>query len=191
MGGWTNNLKNEMSWDGRLNATSLNAADAVFVNGVNLVDTYLPASASGSLTTYLPKAGGTMTGSLSLVYSSPTITMTGTGTAVVITNSDSDAGKLDVDRSLKLSRVGTGIQIKEGTNATMGLTGASAGGVVLVNTTAVTANSRIMFSPQTAVNGVTVGTAPSVFSRTAGASFIITNAGTNGASYAWMIVEPL
>ena len=81
-----------------------------------------------------------------------------------------------------------GIQVPEGANKTMGIATLSSG-TVTVNTTAVTANSRIFLT----VNGGTltnVGT-PYVSARSAGTSFTITSTNASDASdVAWLIIEP-
>src|SRR5690606_31196463 len=72
-----------------------------------------------------------------------------------------------------------GIQVPEGSNKTMGIATLSSG-TVTVNTTAVTANSRIFLT----VNGGTltnVGT-PYVSARSAGTSFTITSTNASDAS---------
>jgi len=82
---------------------------------------------------------------------------------------------------------GQGLLIKEGTNATLG-TATLVGGTITINTTKVTANSRIFVTIQTA--GGTVGT-QYVSARTAGTSFDITStSGTDTSTIAWFIVEP-
>lgn len=89
--------------------------------------------------------------------------------------------------ALVLGVAGTGLQIKEGANATQGIATLAAG-TVTVNTNKVTANSRIQLTTQ--VPGGTVG-APYVSARVAGTSFTITS--TNGADtsqVAWTIIEP-
>jgi len=87
---------------------------------------------------------------------------------------------------LALEKVGGGLNIKEGTDARMGVATLVAG-VKVVNTVKVTANSRITLTGQD--NNVT-GTLR-VSARTAGTSFTITssNAGDTG-NVAWVIFEP-
>lgn len=84
---------------------------------------------------------------------------------------------------------GDGLNIKEGTNARMGTVTMNSTTAVVVNTTAVTANSRIFLTIQTP-NGATIGT-PYVSARTAGTSFSVKSLGAADTSVvAWMIVEP-
>lgn len=94
---------------------------------------------------------------------------------------------LATDGSLSLAVVGAGLLIKEGTNARMGIATLAAG-TVTVNTTAVTANSRIQLTAQT------TGAAPGalrVSARVAGTSFTISStSGTDTSTVAWQIVEP-
>jgi hypothetical protein len=94
---------------------------------------------------------------------------------------------LATDGSLSLAVAGGGIQVKEGTNATMG-TATLVGGTATVSTSKVTANSRILLTAQT--SGAAPGT-PRVSARTAGTSFTITStSGTDTSQVAWFLVEP-
>lgn len=87
---------------------------------------------------------------------------------------------------LKLPTVGTGLFVKEGTNATMGASVLVAGTVV-VSTTKVTANSRIMLTNNTL--GGTAGFLR-VSARTAGTSFtILSSNGADTSTIAWIILE--
>jgi len=85
---------------------------------------------------------------------------------------------------LKLATAGSGIYIKEGSNATMGVETIGGGGTNTVNTTKVTANSRIFLTSQ----GALPFTHASISARTPGTSFAIT--GSVGDVVAWLIVEP-
>lgn len=89
---------------------------------------------------------------------------------------------------LQCDVAGGGINIKEGTNATMGVATLVAG-TVTVSTTAVTANSRIFLTTE----GGTLTNVGSEYieTRTAGTSFVIksTNA-LDASNVAWLIVEP-
>jgi hypothetical protein len=110
---------------------------------------------------------GRLTDSANLAYTS--------GTGLLVTD------------NLKLQVAGNGIYIKEGTNATSGLATLVAGTVV-VNTTKVTANSRIQLTAQNAS-----GTAGFliVSARVAGTSFtILSSNALHTAGVAWTIVEP-
>jgi hypothetical protein len=86
-----------------------------------------------------------------------------------------------------INAAGAGLKIKEGSNATMGTVTANGTTGVDVNTTKVTANSRIFLTLNT------VGGTPSnayVFSRSAGSKFTIKASALDTSTYAWMIVEP-
>lgn len=88
---------------------------------------------------------------------------------------------------LKLTVAGNGFYVKEGTNATMGVSTLVAG-TVTVSTTKVTANSRIFLTAQTS-SGVPgfVG----ISARSAGTSFTITSSNVLDTSdIAWIIIEP-
>jgi hypothetical protein len=88
---------------------------------------------------------------------------------------------------LVIGTAGQGMKVKEGTNASMGTTTLVAGTVV-VNTTRVTANSRVFLTAQT--SGAGAG-ALRVSARTAGTSFTITStSGTDTSQVAWLILEP-
>lgn len=82
-----------------------------------------------------------------------------------------------------------GISINEGTNKTMGVA-TLVGGTVTVNTTKVTANSRIFLTVQS-LGTITVPKAVAVTARSAGTSFTITSAdATDTSVVAWLLVEP-
>ncbi len=111
----------------------------------------------------------------------------GTFLPFVVQTGGSERLRVDTDGNLLIQTVGTGLRVKEGSNAKMG-TATLVAGTVTVNTTAVTANSRIFLTQQTLS-----GTAGSVYvsARTAGTSFTITSTNAaNTAAVAWMIVEP-
>lgn len=82
---------------------------------------------------------------------------------------------------------GFGLNVKEGTNARMGLATLAAG-TVTVTTTAVTANSRIFVMSQ---SGTTNAGFLSISTRTAGTSFTIVSSNASDArQVAWIIFEP-
>ena len=94
---------------------------------------------------------------------------------------------LEVNGNIRISGK-NGLKITEGTNARMGKATLVAGTVVL-NTNAVTANSRIFLMDQTP-NGGTPGTSY-ISARTAGTSFTITSTNAGDVSdVAWIIIEP-
>ncbi len=88
--------------------------------------------------------------------------------------------------NMVIDTAGTGLQVKEGSNAKQG-TATLSGGTVTVSDTSVTANSRIYLTAQ---DNNTTGSLR-VSTRMAGSSFTITsnNAGDNGV-VAYEIVEP-
>ena len=89
---------------------------------------------------------------------------------------------------LVLATAGAGVRIKEGGGAARMGAATLVAGTVTVNTTAVTANSRILLSGQNSS-----GTAGelTISARTPGISFTITSSsGTDTRSVAWLIVEP-
>jgi len=95
-----------------------------------------------------------------------------------------------ITTDVKLTTIGNGLYITEGANATMGVATLVAGSKV-VNTTKVTANSRIFTSIQS-LGTVTVPKAIGVTARTAGTSFTLTSAdATDTSVIAWHIVEPI
>lgn len=100
---------------------------------------------------------------------------------------DDSAGNISPGGDIRFQTAGKTVWIKEGTNAKMGTSSLVAGSVV-VNTTAVTASSRIFLTPQN-----TSGTAGavSVSARTAGSSFTMSStSSTDTRSIAWLIIEP-
>jgi hypothetical protein len=100
-----------------------------------------------------------------------------TATAGILSNSD-----------IKLNTVGNGYYVKEGTNATMGVVTLVLG-VATVNTTKVTANSRIFLTTQ---GGTLTNIANHYISaRIAGTSFTITSMNLLDTSdVGWIIIEP-
>jgi len=112
------------------------------------------------------------------------------GTNATITNAYPfwvKAGVSRLDGGITMTTAGSGISIKEGTNATMGSATLSSG-TVTVSTTKVTANSRIILTTNSSSG--TVGT-PYVSARSAGTSFTITStSGSDASTVAWVILEP-
>lgn len=93
-----------------------------------------------------------------------------------------------INGNLTLGTAGNKINITEGTNATVGVATLVAG-TVTVNTTAVTANSRIFLTRQTTAG--TLGTSVDVTARVAGTSFTITSNGSvlDTSTVAWLIIN--
>lgn len=91
--------------------------------------------------------------------------------------------------------VGSGLQVKEGTNAKQG-TGTLVNGVVTIANTSVTANSRIFLTPTTVNASTTIGTMH-ISAKVAGTSFTVTaytasalTAATDQSSFNYEIFEP-
>jgi hypothetical protein len=100
------------------------------------------------------------------------------------------ANRLDVTTAdLRIATAGRGLQVAEGANAKQGAATMVAG-TVTVNTTAVTANSRIQLTVQ-ALGTVAAPKAVAVTARTAATSFTITSEdATDTSVVAWTIFEP-
>ena len=114
-----------------------------------------------------------------------------TPTAIVIdtSNNVTMSGTLGVTSNVSIETAGSGLKIKEGSNAKMGVA-TLVGGTLVVSTTAVTANSRIFLTAQV-LGIITVPAALAVSARTAATSFtILSSAPTDTSDVAWMIVEP-
>lgn len=130
--------------------------------------------------------------------SAPSITVTGStaptngvylpaANSVGISTGSTEGIRIDSSGNLLVQRVGSGLRIKEGTNAKMGVATLVAG-TVTVSNTSVTANSRIFLTTQSV--GGTAGFLV-VSARTAGTSFtILSSSNTDTSVVAWMIVEP-
>lgn len=96
-------------------------------------------------------------------------------------------GAVSFAADLKLTAAGNGVYVKEGANATMG-SAVLVAGAVTVNTTKVTANSRILLTSQ--VDGGIPGFLR-ISSRIVGTSFTVTSSNAADTStVAWLIVEP-
>ncbi len=101
----------------------------------------------------------------------------------------SAADVLATDDDLSLKTAGKGLQIKEGSNAKMGVATLVAGTVTVANTS-VTANSRIFLTVQS-LGTILLPAAVAVTARTASTSFTITSADVTDTSVvAWHIIEP-
>lgn len=107
------------------------------------------------------------------------------GTVNII--NDGTTGTITSSGNIKVGTAGNTLYIKEGTNAKMG-TATLVAGAVTINTTAVTASSRILLTGQNSS-----GTAGNltVSSVTAGTSFTITStSNTDTRLVAWLLIEP-
>ncbi len=136
-------------------------------------------NASGSLGALKTVGAGTTTGYNIRAFQSD-------GTTEIFSLLDNGTASHTGD--LKLLTAGNGLYVKEGSNATMGVS-TLVGGTVVVSTTKVTANSRIFLTGQG--GNITNLGSYSVTARTAGTSFTITSSNvldTNTVS--WIIIEP-
>lgn len=89
--------------------------------------------------------------------------------------------------NILFNRVGKGLQVKEGSNARMGVA-TLVGGTVTVANTSITATTRIFLSRTT--TGGTTGHLSTT--QTASTNFIITSSsGTDTSVIAWFLMEPL
>lgn len=112
---------------------------------------------------------------------------TGNATNNVAISTNANAGRIEFGGNVILTQAGSGLQIKTGSNATMGTATLSAG-TVTVNTNKVTANSVIMLTSQS--DGGTPGFVR-VSGRSASTSFTITSSsGTDTSVIGWVILEP-
>lgn len=162
----------------------------------------------------LPLAGGTVTGTITSSQTASTVALLaglvnadtfnrihilasgaieiGSGAAArEIILSRTAAGVLTLTGAdLRITTAGKGLRIAEGSNAKMGIATLNGSTAVVVNTTAVTAASRIFMTTNN-INASPAFGAPYVFARTAGTSFSIkSSSGTDVSTVAWMIVEP-
>ncbi len=110
-------------------------------------------------------------------------------TLLVNTGLRASGGIALFDTDVKIGIVGNGLYVKEGSNATMGVATLVLG-TVTVNTTKVTANSRIFISVES-LGTITSPVGVAVTARVAGTSFTITSANlTDTSVISWLIVEP-
>lgn len=94
---------------------------------------------------------------------------------------------LQTDSTLAIGTAGSGLRIKEGANARMGISTLVAGTVVVANTS-IGANTRIFLTCQ--VPGGTPGFLR-VSARAAGTSFtILSSSGTDTSQVGWLLLEP-
>lgn len=90
------------------------------------------------------------------------------------------------DGDVVIDVAGSGLQIKEGTNARMG-TATMVAGTVVVSNTSITANTRIFLTKE----GSTSTGHVRVSARSVGTSFTISSSsGSDTSSVHWMLVEP-
>lgn len=153
---------------GALTAGSVAATGAV--TAASVAATGAVTGASAALTGAVTAASVASTGALSGT------TIAGTGDLTVT------AGDLIANTA------GKGLKVKEGSNARMGTGVLNGATEVVIATTVVTANSRILYSFQE-VGGTPLGI---IFTsaRTPGVSFGVKGAATDTSVFAWLIVEP-
>lgn len=111
----------------------------------------------------------------------------GTSNTMVLGGTGANTVDIQAAGNMALTVAGKTFSVKEGSNAKMGLATLIAG-VVIVSTTAVTANSRIHLTNQ---NGAGTVGSPYVSARIAGTSFTITSTSLLDTSdIAWLMFEP-
>lgn len=147
-------------------------ANGNYSGGLDWIGASVPAIASG---------GPGATGQGQSVRIRPDGTASSVGEVTAATTS------LGVVTDVKLNTAGNGLYVKQGANATHGVS-TLVGGTVVVSTTKVTANSNIFLTCNT--QGGTPGFLR-VSARTASTSFtILSSSGTDTSVVGWLIVEP-
>ncbi len=115
--------------------------------------------------------------------------ISGSTSKITITPFNGLSDALQVNGNLSIGAVGTGLQVKEGSNAKQG-TATLVGGTVTIPNASVTANSRIFLTIQS-LGTVITPSALGITARTPGASFTISSsASTDTSTVAWEIFEP-
>jgi hypothetical protein len=110
----------------------------------------------------------------------------GSGTEVLTASGASKQFSVTQEGLVTLHTVGSGLRIKEGTNASMGVA-TLVGGTVTVNNTRVTANSRIQLTVET--TGGTQGFLS--YTKVASTSFTINSSSAlDTSTVTWLIIEP-
>lgn len=189
LGGATRAIADGITWHWTLGTTK----------GTGLYDLYLNdliASGNGTFTGDAAVNGGDFTSSATTFnFLTSTVTTFNGFQAGTANTLGATTGKttirndtLMVEGDIKMQTAGQGLYIKEGTNATLGVATLSAG-TVTVNTTKVTASSRIFLT----IDGGTLTNvgATYVSARVAGTSFTISSTNVLDASdVAWLIIEP-
>lgn len=146
-----------------------------------------PVASVDAVSTFLLKAGDTMTGALT----APTVqgSASSGGNLALKSTSHATKGLITADSDVAITAAGKGLRVKEGSNARMG-TATLAAGTVTVSNTSVTANTRVFLTVQS-LGTVTAAKAVAVTARTAGTSFTVTSAdATDTSVLAWLLLEP-
>lgn len=100
-----------------------------------------------------------------------------------------NTGNLTMFGNYQISSAGGLIQVKEGSNASMG-TGILVSGATTINTTVVTAQSRIFISDEGGGVVANIG-ALYISSKTAGSNFTVASVNIlDTSTFAWLIVNP-
>ncbi len=173
----------------RTGAVVLTSADVGLTNCDNTSDVNKPVSTAQATADGLRvlKAGDTMTGLLALATGLAGVGGVTVGGDVNLYRSAADI--LCTDDDLRLSTLGKGLRLAEGTNAKAGVA-TLVTGTKVVSTTAVTATSRIHLTCQS-LGTVVAPSALCVSARTAGTSFtILASQATDTSVIYWSIIEP-
>lgn len=130
---------------------------------------------------------GTITFQTAVAAGSSSTLQTLTTAMTILANATHDV-RLDTG-NLVINTAGSGLQIKEGSNARMGTATLTLGTVTVANTS-ITANTRIYLTVQS-LGTVAVATPIAVTARVNGTSFTITSSSATDTSViAWLLVEP-
>jgi len=98
-------------------------------------------------------------------------------------------GNVEALGDMKIRTVGKGLYVKTGTNATMG-TGTLASGTATINTTKITASSKVFITDAGGGVLANIGSL-SVGTVTAGTSFVVNSSNAlDSSNFNWIIIEP-
>ncbi len=176
-------ISSAVTWNAKQNAL-VSGTNIKSVNGSSLLGAGNLAVGDALVANSLAQFAPTTSAELEALISDET----GSG-LLVFNDSPVFTTQVQVTGDIKLNTAGNGIYVKEGVNATSGLA-TLVGGVVTVNTTKVTANSRIQLTGQGG-SIVNLGSY-SVTARVANTSFDISSSNFSDTNtVAWVIVEPL
>jgi len=171
-------ILNTGSWSVGSSGTAYGTTGQVLTSAGDAPPAWQTPATNGTVTNVSVTTANGVSGSVATSTTTPAITLT----LGAITPSS-----VDSSGNISVTTAGSGLKIKEGANAKMGIATLTAGTVSVTNTS-VTAVSRIFLTIQTP--GGTPG-AVYVSTRSVGASFDITStSGPDTSDVAWMIVEP-